>query len=162
MTPRLSSTYTGDQPALLWWISSPSKPSILGMLGPQMSMSRSPTCQGEQVLAVGPMCKIRQRRCDACQVVQCSCMRHCLGTMKRSHMSLLLQYAALHCSMQVCPGMAPKCNSNHACYRSDRTMCVTDQESAPLCFWQQVQRQAVLRMCFSQRLLSLIRPVSYV
>ncbi len=44
MTPRLSSTYTGDQPALLWWISSPSSPSIFGMLGPHMSISRSPTC----------------------------------------------------------------------------------------------------------------------
>lgn len=44
MTPRLSSTYTGDQPALLWWISSPSRPSILGMLGPHMSMSSNPTC----------------------------------------------------------------------------------------------------------------------
>lgn len=45
MTPRLSSTKTGDQPELLWWISSPSNPSILGILGPQMSMSSSPTCK---------------------------------------------------------------------------------------------------------------------
>ena len=37
-------TYTGDQPAPLWWISSPSRPSILGTEGPQMSMSSSPTC----------------------------------------------------------------------------------------------------------------------
>jgi hypothetical protein len=44
ITPRLPSTYTGDQPAALWWISSPSRPSILGMEGPQMSMSSSPTC----------------------------------------------------------------------------------------------------------------------
>lgn len=44
ITPRLSDTYTGDHPALLWCTSSPSRPSILGMLGPHMSMSRRPTC----------------------------------------------------------------------------------------------------------------------
>mmetsp|Transcript_18254 Transcript_18254/g.39902 ORF Transcript_18254/g.39902 Transcript_18254/m.39902 type:complete len:219 (-) Transcript_18254:47-703(-) len=43
ITPRLSCTYTGDHPMLLWWISSPSIPSILGMDGPQMSTSISPT-----------------------------------------------------------------------------------------------------------------------
>lgn len=37
-------TYTGDQPAPDWWISSPSRPSILGTEGPQMSISSSPTC----------------------------------------------------------------------------------------------------------------------
>lgn len=37
-------TYTGLHPVPLWWISSPSRPSILGTEGPQMSMSNSPTC----------------------------------------------------------------------------------------------------------------------
>lgn len=37
-------TYTGLHPAPLWWISSPSRPSILGTEGPQMSMSNRPTC----------------------------------------------------------------------------------------------------------------------
>ncbi len=44
MTPRLSDTYTGDQPVLLWCTSSPSSPSMRGALGPQMSMSSRPTC----------------------------------------------------------------------------------------------------------------------
>lgn len=44
MTPRFSSTNTGDQPAALEWISWPSSPSIRGTLGPQMSMSSKPTC----------------------------------------------------------------------------------------------------------------------
>ena len=44
MTARLSSTYTGDQPRLLRWISSFSRPTSLGTLGPQMSMSNKPTC----------------------------------------------------------------------------------------------------------------------
>ncbi len=44
MTPRLSDTKTGDHPVLLWCTSSPSRPSILGTLGPQMSMSSRPTC----------------------------------------------------------------------------------------------------------------------
>lgn len=39
-------TYTGDQPAPDWWISSPSRPSILGREGPQMSMSSRPTWGG--------------------------------------------------------------------------------------------------------------------
>ena len=42
-------TYTGLQPAPLWWISSPSSPSILGTEGPQMSMSSRPTCSGRGV-----------------------------------------------------------------------------------------------------------------
>jgi hypothetical protein len=45
MTPSESDTYTGDQPVLLWCTSSPSRPSMRGRLGPQMSMSRRPTCR---------------------------------------------------------------------------------------------------------------------
>jgi len=40
---QVTCTYTGDQPALLRWISCPSKPSILGIEGPQMSKSINPT-----------------------------------------------------------------------------------------------------------------------
>lgn len=43
MTPRLSSTYTGDQPAALWCTSWPSSPSMRGTLGPVMSTSSNPT-----------------------------------------------------------------------------------------------------------------------
>lgn len=45
MTPRLSLTQTGLQPALLTWIVSCSTPIILGMLGPQMSVSIIPTME---------------------------------------------------------------------------------------------------------------------
>ena len=45
--PALTCTYTGDQPAPDWCISSPSRPSILGTEGPQMSMSSRPTCSAE-------------------------------------------------------------------------------------------------------------------
>mmetsp|Transcript_104326 Transcript_104326/g.304552 ORF Transcript_104326/g.304552 Transcript_104326/m.304552 type:complete len:240 (+) Transcript_104326:667-1386(+) len=43
ITARWSSTYTGDQPSLLWCTSWPSRPSICGTDGPQMSTSSKPT-----------------------------------------------------------------------------------------------------------------------
>lgn len=43
ITPSPSVTQTGDQPEELWWTSRPVRPSILGTLGPQMSMSSNPT-----------------------------------------------------------------------------------------------------------------------
>lgn len=43
ITDRLSSTYTGSQPLLLWCTSPCSTPIILGILGPQISISRMPT-----------------------------------------------------------------------------------------------------------------------
>merc|ERR1719215_778817 len=42
ITASLSSTYTGDQPSLLWCTSCPTKPNILGTEGPQMSTSNKP------------------------------------------------------------------------------------------------------------------------
>ena len=45
MTPRLSETQTGLQPALLTWIVSVSTPIILGIEGPQMSVSIMPTVE---------------------------------------------------------------------------------------------------------------------
>src|SRR5690349_2127530 len=42
MTPRLSCTHTGSHPSPLTCIVSSSTPNILGMLGPQISVSMSP------------------------------------------------------------------------------------------------------------------------
>ena len=40
---RLSSTKTGDQPEPDWWTVSPAQPRMVGWLGPQRSMSSTPT-----------------------------------------------------------------------------------------------------------------------
>lgn len=87
ITPSESDTYTGDQPLLLWCTSSPSRPSMRGRLGPQMSMSSRPTCHAwaaetasalewpcPGACAVVPGCR-RQRACTRAARTRCSCLR---------------------------------------------------------------------------------------